>query len=190
MALEDERPDPLTGDPAPHKEADDAERIYYEGSPMLRFEIAHNWLWVLLGLAVIAIPIVWRFVLAKPDSQPFAWWWFLVAIVLGVILILVPWIRTKMICYKISNYRIDVERGIIARNIDTMELWHVDDVKLSQGVLDRLLGVGTISIFSSDDTNPELKMEGLPSPRPLFDALKQRIIAVKRQRGVVKMDMG
>ena len=30
----------------------------------------------------------------------------------------------------------------------------------------------------------------LPNPRPLFETLKQRIIAVKRQRGVVKMDIG
>jgi hypothetical protein len=33
-------------------------------------------------------------------------------------------------------------------------------------------------------------VRGLPKPRPIFDALKQRIIAVKRQRGVIKMDVG
>ena len=33
-------------------------------------------------------------------------------------------------------------------------------------------------------------MKGLPQPRPLFDSLKQRIIAVKRQRGVMKFSGG
>jgi len=30
----------------------------------------------------------------------------------------------------------------------------------------------------------------VPNPRPLFENLKQRVIAVKRQRGVIKMDTG
>jgi hypothetical protein len=39
-------------------------------------------------------------------------------------------------------------------------------------------------------TTPRLDLVGLPNARPLFEALKTRIIAVKRQRGVVKMDTG
>jgi hypothetical protein len=44
--------------------------------------------------------------------------------------------------------------------------------------------------MSNDKTTPQLVLHGLPKARPLFDALKQRIIAVKRQRGVIKMDVG
>ena len=33
-------------------------------------------------------------------------------------------------------------------------------------------------------------MHSIPHSRPLFEQLKQRIIAVKRQRGVIKMDSG
>jgi len=35
-----------------------------------------------------------------------------------------------------------------------------------------------------------LELHGVPNPRQIFDNLKQRIIAVKRQRGVIKMDVG
>ena len=77
--------------------------------------------------------------------------------------------------------------------VDTMRLpdgWHVEDVRFYQSVLARILGVGRITVMSHDDTTPKLMLRGLPNPRPLFDTLKQRIIAVKRQRGVVKMDTG
>jgi hypothetical protein len=37
---------------------------------------------------------------------------------------------------------------------------------------------------------PKLPLVGIPDPRPLYETLKQRIIAVKRQRGVVKVDQG
>jgi len=66
----------------------------------------------------------------------------------------------------------------------------VEDIQLKQSVMSRILGVGTITIFSLDETNHELHMQGIPHPRPVFESLKQRIIAVKRQRGVIKMDTG
>jgi hypothetical protein len=52
------------------------------------------------------------------------------------------------------------------------------------------MGTGTITIMSHDKTTPKLVLHGIPHPRPVFESLKQRIIAVKRQRGVVKMDVG
>jgi membrane protein YdbS with pleckstrin-like domain len=181
--------DPLTGDPVPHKPADDREQIYYQGSPLLRGEMAKGWIWVLLGLCVIAIPILLR-LFYKNGQDAISWWVLLAGFVVGLILIFVPWLKTKTISYKITNYRIDVEKGLIGRRIDTMELWHVEDISMNQGVLERILGVGTVVVMSHDDTTPKLAMRGLPNPRPLFDTLKQRVIAVKRQRGVVKMDIG
>ena len=83
-----------------------------------------------------------------------------------------------------------VGRGILGKRIDTLELWHVEDIRFEQSFLDRILGVGNLMVVSHDDTTPKLMMHGLPDPRRLFETLKQRVIAVKRQRGVVKMDVG
>jgi membrane protein YdbS with pleckstrin-like domain len=188
MTLEN---DPITGDPRPHKPAEDTEQVYYEGSPLLRGELAKGWYWVLLGLAVIAGVAYWW--AARRDAAgnpPFPWWVLLVAAAVGLVLLLFPWIRTKMVRYKVTNYRIDFEQGLVSRSIDTMELWHVDDIRMSQGLLERILGVGTLTITSDDHSTPQLAMRGLPNPRSLFDTLKQRVIAVKRQRGVIKMDSG
>ena len=68
--------------------------------------------------------------------------------------------------------------------------WHVEDIKFEQGLLDRMMNVGSITVMSNDRTNPKLELHGIPDPRKIFDALKERVIAVKRQRGVIKMDMG
>jgi uncharacterized membrane protein YdbT with pleckstrin-like domain len=111
-------------------------------------------------------------------------------IVVGLLVMLIPWIMTKTLRYRVSNYRIDFERGLLSRSIDTLELWHVEDISFHQSLLDRMLGVGTITIISSDDTSPRLELKSLPKPRQLFESLKQRVISVKRQRGVVKMDVG
>ena len=90
----------------------------------------------------------------------------------------------KSIRYRISNYRIDYERGIISKDINTLELWHVEDIAFHQSILGRILGIGTISVVSHDDNMPDLEMRGLPDARKLLEELKQRIIAVKRRQGV------
>ena len=77
-----------------------------------------------------------------------------------------------------------------AKDIDTLELWHVEDLHFHQSLLDRILDVGSICVTSHDQNMPELTIRGIPNPRPLFETLKQRVIAVKRARGVIKMDPG
>lgn len=170
----------------PYKPADDREEVYYQGSPLLRGEVGRLLLCWIIGLVLLAAPFIWSAVMGYwPD-----WWFWLLCVIIAAGVLVIPVIFTRTIRYRISNYRIDYERGILTKKIDTLELWHVDDISLEQSLVDRMLRVGTISVMSNDKTTPKLELYGLPSPRPLFDSLKQRIIAVKRQRGVIKMDVG
>lgn len=170
-------------DEAVRKKPDEAEVIYYEGSPHVRGDLGSLLAWgaitlVLVVLGIIGFVFVWPFILS------------ILLIIIGLLILSIPVLVMKTTHYRISNYRIDFERGILSKKIDTLELWHVDDINFRQSLLDRLLGVGTITVFSGDETTPNLPLHGIPRPRPVFDALKQRIIAVKRQRGVIKMDIG
>jgi hypothetical protein len=178
-------PQPGTPEERPHKPADDREELYYQGRPLLRGDVGKLVGFTLAGLIMIALPIVlWSY-----EYNPPIWLW-LVSWIIGIALMFVPLILTLTIRYRISNYRIDYERGILSKTIDPLELWHVEDVSLHQSLLDRILRVGSIVVISRDDTSPRLELRSLPNPRPLFETLKQRIIAVKRQRGVIKMDVG
>jgi membrane protein YdbS with pleckstrin-like domain len=177
----------LEGEQVHRPPADDKEEVYYDGSPMVRGEFGKMMFWTFVGLVLIAAPFLWRYLLDRP------WWpWYVVAglVVVALMLMVIPYLMVKQYRYRISNYRIDFERGLLGKKIETMELWHVDDIKFEQSFFDRLMGVGKITVFSDDQTTPNLELKGLPNPRPLFDSLKQRVIAVKRQRGVIKMDMG
>jgi hypothetical protein len=175
-------------DDRPHRPADDREEVYYQGSPQLRGEVGPVLLWGFIGIVLIAVPFAWKGLNHDHTMPP--WWLTLAFIVGGLICMIIPWLRTKMVRYRISNYRIDFERGLLSRRIDTLELWHVEDIAFHQSLIDRIMGVGDIKVISHDDTTPQLMLKGLPNPRPLFESLKQRIIAVKRQRGVIKMDVG
>ncbi len=183
---ESTNPASLPEDNRPHKPADDREEVYYQGSPMLRGDFGHLIGWGILGLLLIAAPVLWD----HYKKQWPIWWITLASVVLGIIALFIPFILIRATRYRISNYRIDYERGLLGKRIDTLELWHVEDITFQQSFFDRIMNVGNIKIISHDETTPQLLLKGLPNPRPLFESLKQRIIAVKRQRGVIKMDVG
>jgi membrane protein YdbS with pleckstrin-like domain len=164
----------------------ETETVYFEGSPLVRGSLGSLIIFWLLGVLLIAAPFLYRYF----DGT----WPPMIATVLmilaGLLALVMPVLYARTVRYRITNFRIDHERGVFGKTIDTMELWHVDDIKFHQSLLGRLLGVGTITIMSDDQTTPELPLRGLPNPRTIFDALKNRIIAIKRSRGVVKMDTG
>ena len=163
------------------------EKVYYEGSPLVRGSLSSLFAFGAVGILLIAAPFLYHYVFDQPWPPV---WVTSVLILLGLLALIMPIIWARTIRYRISNFRIDYERGLFSKTIDTMELWHVDDIKFHQSFIERLLGVGTITIMSDDQTTPSLPLRGLPNPRTIFDALKNRIIAIKRTRGVVKMDMG
>jgi membrane protein YdbS with pleckstrin-like domain len=170
----------------PHTPANDREEIYYEGSPYLRSEVGNLLLFIIVAAVLVAIPILLR----TYDMAHLPDWVAIIAAIVGLILIAIPILKIRTTRYRVSNYRIDFERGLLTKSIDTLELWHVEDIHFRQSLLDRVLNVGDITIISHDDTTPKLKLQGVPSPRRLFETLKQRVISVKRQRGVIKMDVG
>jgi len=183
--------DPSTPAPAAsagagvHQPPDHDEIVYYQGSPLVRGGLAKLFEFGFIGLLLIIIPIAaWVFKHTFPAILN------AILVVAGLLMFLGPALRTKTIRYRITNYRIDYERGLLARNIDTLELWHVEDLHFHQSLLGRLLNVGSIIVTSRDETLPKLELHGLPNPRPLYETLKQRVIAVKRQQGVLKVDPG
>ncbi len=164
---------------------DDNEVVYYEGSPKVRGELG-----MLLVTSVITLALFGGAVailIYRPETIPL--WISPILVLLAVGVMTIPIIVTRRHRYRISNYRIDHEFGLLSKTINTLELWHVEDIKFYQSLPDRILRVGTITVFSGDKTNPQLPLRSLPNPRPIYDSLKQRVIAVKRQRGVLKLDM-
>ena len=177
---------PITPDNQPHKPADDSEEVYFEGSPLLRAELGHVILWGLGGAVLLAIAVA-NLVYWKGH---WPWWIYPAMILIAAIVTFMPMMLRKTLRYRITNYRIDISYGLLSRNTDTIELWHVEDLRLHQSLINRIAGVGAITIMVHDQTLPKFTLRGLPKPQELFKMLEQRVIAVKRQRGVLKLDAG
>lgn len=169
---------------APVRPPDDSEVVYFDGRSSLWSEAG-----TLVMYTVIAVIVLIGGVSLCAFVGGWAWLLLPPLLLLAAAIAAWPVILNRTRRYRITNYRIDFERGLLTRRIDTLELWHVDDIKFQQTLVERALGIGTLIIQSGDDSTPQLRIPGLSDPRQLFDLLKQRVISVKRQRGVVKLDL-
>ena len=176
-------PDP---DHRPHAPPKDDESVYFDGRPMLGGKPGQVILVLVIGLLFVVSPLIYH-VFAHHMPPRIG---IIILEAIGIIFLLMPIVLTQQIRYRISNYRIDYERGFLSKDITTLELWHVEDLAFHQTIIDRLVGIGTIRVMSHDDTMPDLHMHGIPDARKIFEELKQRVIAVKRQTGVLKVDTG
>ena len=85
--------------------------------------------------------------------------------------------------YRLTTQRLFIERGILSQTVDQTELIRVDDVRLKKSFLDRLFGLGTIVIFSTDRTEPEIAIEGIADPEQVGEAIRTHM-RIQRRRSV------
>ena len=104
--------------------------------------------------------------------------WLLGLIALpGLLVVFLRHITTR---YKITLRRVEYEKGVISKHVDSLELWRVLDVRYSQTLMDRLTGNGRIVLVSTDQTDPELLLFGLPNHRQLFEQLRDAVQAARQ----------
>jgi membrane protein YdbS with pleckstrin-like domain len=89
----------------------------------------------------------------------------------------------------VRPFRIDTETGILSKKMDTLELFRISDVQLQQGLVERLLGIGTIKLMTADSTDePELVLYQIPKAREVYRYLQTQIPIAAKQRGAVYME--
>jgi uncharacterized membrane protein YdbT with pleckstrin-like domain len=87
--------------------------------------------------------------------------------------------------YTITTRYLQREMGLFVKRVDNLDLLRVKDVQLRQGLLDRILGLGRIEVYSSDRTDPMLQMEGVRNPRPVYEKLRDAVLRLSERRGLV-----
>ena len=93
-----------------------------------------------------------------------------------------------MICYEITPERIEWSRGVLDRRVDNLDMFRVIDLKLRRSLLDCILGIGTISLITTDKTDPEFDFEKIRHCHRLYDIIKRSSLEADRQSGVIHLE--
>jgi uncharacterized membrane protein YdbT with pleckstrin-like domain len=82
--------------------------------------------------------------------------------VIGLILLVPPWIRSSSSEFAITNKRVLIKVGLIRRHSLELLLQKVEGIGVDQGVLGRILGYGTITVSGVGGTKEAFRMISNP----------------------------
>lgn len=94
----------------------------------------------------------------------------------------------KSMSYEVTPDRIEWSRGILSRKIDNLDMFRVVDLKLHRSMVDCILGIGTVTLITKDDSDPQFEFYKVRSPRNLYDIVKKASLDSDRKQGVIHIE--
>jgi membrane protein YdbS with pleckstrin-like domain len=130
--------------------------------------------WIIAAiLTIVAIVVVALFF----SDQQTVWMITGAAILIGWCLAIGLYIVRRLgVHYELTTQRFVHQRGVLVRRTDRIEVIDIDDVSYKQGIIQRMLGVGTITIIGSDRSHPEFILYGIdrvPEIASLLDDVRR-----------------
>ena len=84
--------------------------------------------------------------------------------------------------YRLSEDRIFRETGLLNLREEEVLLYRVRDLELKRSLFQRIFGVGTVCVHSSDKTTPHLDLLNIKNPREVKELLHRQVEEMKLSR--------
>ncbi|MBL0915703.1 MAG: PH domain-containing protein [Sphingopyxis sp.] len=109
----------------------------------------------------------------------------------GLLIILVQWIRNLDVTYELTEDRLILRKGIFVKSIDEIELYRVKDVRMDFTLISQWAGIGSISIDSSDETTRAgaLVMPYIERAAERREELRRLVDVARQKRRVRELDV-
>jgi uncharacterized membrane protein YdbT with pleckstrin-like domain len=123
-------------------------------------------------LAVLVAGAIAALVTALGDGVDGA----LVAIVVVVgaaLLILAGFLKRMSTVYTITDQRLRIKRGLLAKKVQQTRIDRVQNVNTEQSVLDRILRVGTVDFDTAGTDDSEFRFAGVSQPEEVVAAVER-----------------
>lgn len=132
----------------------------------------------IFSIAMVIIGILW------PHS--FTGWMIL------LLLAVLPWLyfvciltyRCLGIHYLLTTQQLIHETGVLRRVNNRIETLDMNDIAFSQGILQRLAGVGDIRIISTDQSDPMIVLRGIENVAEVAEIFNNARREERRRRGM------
>lgn len=84
--------------------------------------------------------------------------------------------------YRLSEDRLFCETGFLNLKSDEVLLYRVRDLQLTMSLGQRIFGVGTVCVVSSDKSIPHLDLKNVKNPREVKELIHKNVEAAKDKR--------
>jgi len=156
---------PAAGSGTPPNQGGEQEAEIFSITPTLMF--------VKLGYVLAAAGAL-LLVAAVAAFTPLATVW---AVMLGLLLFLLPavyHIKQKLVRYTLTDSKLEIDEGLIARTTRSVPLRRIQDVTVSASVMQRLLGFGDLMIDNASEEAGKVVLKNINDPKERAeDMMKQ-----------------
>ena len=95
--------------------------------------------------------------------------------------------------YALSEDRLFLKRGFLNVRHDEILLYRVRDMRVSVSLWQRILGVGSVTVVSTDKSIPELTLKNIRQPNEVKELIHEHVEKMKIERrmriGEMSMDV-
>lgn len=95
--------------------------------------------------------IVWT---GNPSQWQNIGWFIACLLVVPIPFAIWKWLETRNTIYSLSDQRLKFTRGVLTKTTEDLELYRVRDTKFEQGLFERMVGLGRIQLFTTDESSP------------------------------------
>lgn len=192
LGLPDPAPAPAAAPASPAPAAGGTGRLF-QASPSL-FTVFGWFFWsaVIIAAAgfLVWLPTAWLGGLAenqyvKTYFLTYRLWGAVILTAVVLIVLIVRCLVVKAIRYSITMDRLEFERGLFNKKSDNLDLFRIKDLTLRRSLLDRMLGLGTVTVQTSDASHPTLVLPSIRGSRQAYDLLKQKSLEADRRQRVI-----
>jgi len=162
------------------------EETLWQGTPSPTLLLGH-----IFGIVfvLIAIPLLaYFFASTMPDEsraagmERFGWVATAILVFIQAIALLVAWIKLRSTMYRVTNQRVLIEQGVFSKTVDEIDLRYVDDSTFTQSLMDRILGIGSVTLMSSDTNTPRYMLRSIKDPRGVREMIRAEAYQVSQRQ--------
>jgi len=166
--------------------APQAEETLWRGTPSWRVLVGKV---AIMIVTVILLPVATSFAAGRATDiemqgriSKIGLWITVIALVLQLIAFLIAMMKLRSTLYTITNQRILIEQGMLSKSVAEIDLRYIDDSQFFQTFTDRLLGIGNVTLVSSDKALPVTMLHGIQDPRGVREIIRARAYQVSQRQ--------
>ena len=115
-------------------------------------------------------------------------WFALCLLLIPIPLAVWKWLETRNTTYTLSDQRLKFTRGIFTKTTEDLELYRVRDTKFEQSFFERMVGLGKIELFTTDETSPTIHLPYIADAEAVREKIRGLVEARRDAKRVRYLD--
>lgn len=110
-------------------------------------------------------------------------------LIVPIFIALWKWLEVKTREYKVTSERLLTKSGVFSKTTDTLELYRVRDLRVTQPFWLRLFNLENIELTTTDESTPLLVIDYMPASVGLADKLRSAVEVCRVAKRVREIDV-